>query len=65
MIRADLLKIFRPQGGLSTWSKATFVTRACAYFKVDVEFSSNSAARDTDVILAISRPYVDDRMILD
>ena len=38
MTRNDLLKVFRTEGGLSTGLKRTYVSRECAYFKVDVEF---------------------------
>ena len=70
MTREDLLKIFRTEGGLSTPLHRTFVSRECAYFKVDVEFEAvgrpdrDSDGRVTseedprDIIVKISRPYL-------
>src|SRR5215472_8114369 len=70
MTRDDLLKVFRTEGGLSTGLHRTFVSRNCAYFKVDVEFQAvgrpdrDSDGRVTleedarDVIVQISRPYL-------
>ena len=70
MTRADLLKVFRTEGGLSTGLHRTFVSRDCAYFKVDVEFQAvGRADRDSDgrvtleenprdIIVKISRPYL-------
>jgi len=70
MTRDDLLKIFRTEGGLSTRLHRTFVSRDCAYFKVDVEFQAvgrpgrDSEGRVTleegprDTIVKISRPYL-------
>jgi hypothetical protein len=67
MTRADLLKVFAVQGGLSTNSNATFVSRTCPYFKVDVWFSvvSGVAEHPNDIIGRMSRPYVDTRLIID
>lgn len=70
MTRDDLLKVFRTEGGLSTGLHRTFVSRECAYFKVDVEFQAvgrpdrDSDGRVTleedarDIIVKISRPYL-------
>jgi hypothetical protein len=70
MTRDDLLKVFRTEGGLSTGLYRTFVSRDCAYFKVDVEFQAvgrpdrDSEGRVTleegshDTIVKISRPYL-------
>lgn len=70
MTRADLLKIFTTEGGLSTGLHRTFVSRDCPYFKVDVDFravgrpSRDGQGRVTlvednrDVIVSISRPYL-------
>ena len=70
MTRDDLLKVFRTEGGLSTGLHRTFVSRDCAYFKVDVEFQAvGRADRDSDgrvtleedsrdIIVKISRPYL-------
>ncbi len=70
MTREDLLKMFRTEGGLSTGLHRTFVSRDCAYFKVDVEFKAvGRPDRDDDgrvtlvedlrdIIVKISRPYL-------
>jgi hypothetical protein len=71
MTRDDLLKVFRTEGGFATGLHRTFVSRDCGYFKVDVEFRTvgrpdrNSDGRVTleerpaDVIVKISRPYLE------
>lgn len=70
MTRDDLLKVFRTEGGISTGLRRTFVSRDCAYFKVDVEFQAvgrpdrDSDGRVTleedarDIIVKLSRPYL-------
>ena len=70
MTREDLLKVFTTEGGLSTGLHRTYVSQACAYCKVDVEFRAvGRADRDgdgrvtlgedlRDVIVKISRPYL-------
>ena len=70
MTREELLKTFTTEGGLSTGLHRTFVSRDCAYFKVDVEFKPvgrpdrDGNGRVTleedprDVIVEISRPYL-------
>lgn len=70
MTRDDLLKVFRNEGGLSTGLHRTYVSRDCAYFKVDVQFQAvGRPERDTDgrvtlaedgrdIIVKISRPYL-------
>ena len=71
MTRADLLKVFTTEGGLSTGLDRTYVYRECPYIKVDVEFEPvGRPARDgegrvtlvetdEDVIKKISKPYLD------
>lgn len=71
MTRADLLKVFTTEGGLSSSLHRTFVYRECPYIKVDVEFEPvGRPARDTDgrvtlveadedVISKISKPYLE------
>jgi hypothetical protein len=71
MTRADLLKVFTTEGGLSTGLNRTYVYRGCSYIKVDVEFEPvGRPARDTegrvtlveaneDVIKRISKPYLE------
>ena len=70
MTRADLLKVFTTEGGLSTGLTRTYVYRECPYIKVDVEFepvgrpARNAEGRVTlvesgeDVIRTISKPYL-------
>ncbi len=69
--RADLLKIFTTEGGLSTGLNRTYVYRQCPYIKVDVEFEAvGRPARDAegrvtldednrDRIKSISKPYLE------
>jgi len=71
MTRADLLKVFTTEGGLSTGLDRTYVYRKCPFIKVDVEFEAvGRPARDKDgrvtlveaggdVIKKISRPYLE------
>jgi hypothetical protein len=70
MTRTELLKLFRTEGGFSNGLERRFVSRDCAYFKVDVEFEAvgrpghDSDGRVTveedprDIIVKISQPYV-------
>ena len=70
MTRADLLKIFTVEGGLSTGLQRTFVSQQCPYFKVDVTFRAvgrpekDHDGRVTltedqrDEIVSISTPYL-------
>ena len=71
MTRADLLKVFTTEGGLSTALSRRYVYRGCPYIKVDVEFEPvGRPARDADgrvtmveadgdVIKRISKPYLE------
>ena len=71
MTRKDLLAVFTTEGGLSTGLSRTFVSRACPYFKVDVEFEAvGRPNRDRDgritliedprdIIVKCSRPYLE------
>lgn len=72
MTRADLLKVFSPEGGgLYTGLSRTYVFRGCIYIKVDVEFepvgrsATDDEGRatliesDKDVIKEISKPYLE------
>lgn len=71
MTRADLLKVFTTEGGLSTGLQRTYVSRSCPYFKVDATFRAvgrpdkDAEGRVTlvedsrDEILSISRPYLE------
>lgn len=63
--RAELLKVFAEEGGISTRTSRTYVYRECRYIKVDVEFKPARDAengRDEDAgdeVVKISRPYLD------
>ena len=49
MTRADLLKVFTTEGGLSTGLNRTYVYRECQYIKVDVDFEPvGRPARDAE-----------------
>lgn len=68
--RRAVLTVFTTEGGLSTGLRRTYVSRDCPYFKVDVEFQAvgrpnrDADGRETlvegdeDIILEISRPYL-------
>ena len=70
MTRADLLRVFTAEGGLSTGLQRTYVSRDCPYFKVDVEFQAvGRPGRDKegrvtlvednqDIIIKMSQPYL-------
>jgi len=70
MTRGDLLKVFTIEGGLSTGLQRTYVSQACPYFKIDVQFKAVGRPdhdtdgrvtldeNDQDVIVKISRPYL-------
>src|SRR5215469_17669901 len=60
MTRADLMKVFTTEGGLSTTSQRTYVYRQCPYVKVDVRFAASSRDKElpTDEIIEVSRPYL-------
>jgi len=61
--RAELLKVFTTEGGLSTAIHRTFVHRHCPYIKVDVDFTlSDPKRRDerpADIVTKISKPYLE------
>jgi len=63
MTRADLLKVFMEEGGLSTRNSRNYVYRKCPLFKVTVEFKSvgeqSGFPEDPkDVITKISTPFL-------
>ena len=59
MTRADLLKVFTEEGGLSTAASRTYVYQECPYIKVDVKFDAPTGHElPTDKIVEISRPYL-------
>jgi len=63
--RAELMKVFTIEGGLSTAAHRTFVHRHCPYIKVDVDFTLSDPKqpgleeRPTDTVSKISKPYLD------
>jgi len=65
MTRAELLKVFATEGGISTAAHRTFVYRGCPYVKVDVEFTLSEPKqnvleeRPTDTISHLSKPYLE------
>lgn len=70
MTRAQLLKVFTTEGGLSTTQARTYVYRECPYIKVDVTFKiEGRPERDAegrltseeslqDTIVTITKPYL-------
>ena len=65
MTRADLAKVFKPEGGFSSarLQSGTYIYRESPYIKVDVEFSlaagkESGMQSPNDIITSISRPYV-------
>lgn len=70
MTRADLLRVFTTEGGLSTRDTEQFVYRRCPYIKVIVNFRRPDDADDNwgaapdeewagDVIQSISKPFLE------
>jgi|SRR5947209_15292046 len=65
MTRADLLKVFVEEGGISSRTTETFAYRECPYFKVNVQFEpvgdvhGNDSGSHGDKIVNISKPYLD------
>jgi hypothetical protein len=68
MKRAELLKTFTTEGGLSSAMHRSFVYRGCPYIKVDVEFTLSEPGqtvleeRPADTINKISKPYLEWRI---
>ena len=66
MTRCDLLQVFRTEGARPTFimagpqpvSRETFVSQDCPYFRIDVEFASTASVLNQDVIVKVSKPYV-------
>ena len=62
--RAELMKIFTTEGGISNAKQRTFPHRHCPYIKVDVQFNltdpKQSVVKElpTDTITKISQPYL-------
>jgi hypothetical protein len=65
MTRAQLLKMFTTEGGISTAIHQTYVYIRCPYIKVDVDFKLSEPKqgvleeKPTDTVTRISRPYLD------
>ena len=65
MTRAELLKVFTAEGGLSTAKHRTFVYRHCPYVKIDVDFTLSDPKQNileerlTDSISNVSKPYLE------
>jgi hypothetical protein len=66
MTRWDLLQVFRTEGARQTFRmegapsvlRETFVSQDCPYFKIVVEFQPNLGGVNRDVIVKVSKPYV-------
>jgi len=70
MTRWDVLKVFRTEegvapiftiGGVPSTSpgfRETFVSQDCPYFKIDIEFAGHDNIPNRDVIVKVSKPYV-------
>lgn len=63
MTRADLNKVFTPEGGFYAASAETYLYRGCPYFKVTVAFQVLGPGNEypenpKDKILSISEPVV-------
>ena len=61
MTRADLLKVFTTEGGLSTQTRRRFAHSRCPYIKVNVEFARTESKQEqpTDTITKISKPFLE------
>jgi len=65
MTRADLLKVFKEEGGLSTRTWQRFPYHECPYIKVEVEFEpvgeleSKGSYGPRDKIIKISKPFLE------
>ena len=70
MTRAELLKVFNEEGGISTRTWRRYAYHDCPYIKVDVEFeavgepATSLSESPRDKIIKISKPFLE-RMILD
>jgi hypothetical protein len=64
MTRADILKDFRTEGGISSRRSNHYVYKRCPYIKIDVTFllapgESLTKEAATDKIATVSRPYLE------
>jgi hypothetical protein len=60
---ADVVKVFRRDGGLSSVTKHRFVLILCPFLKIDIEFEDTSGVKvrypvpDTARVARVSKPY--------
>ena len=65
MTKADLLKVFMPDGGMQWNPTRRFVLRSCNLIKVDVTFQQSEGTHSTNlparelIIKSISKPYLE------
>jgi hypothetical protein len=65
MMRSDLLRLFKEEGGISNRAWRRYVYRECRYIKVDVEFELVEEPQDkltqhpSDKIAKISKPFLE------
>jgi len=65
MTRAQLLKVFKEEGGISTRKWRRYAYRDCPYIKVDVEFEvvgepgAGLSESPKDKIIKISKPFLE------
>jgi hypothetical protein len=65
MTRADLLRVFKEEGGISTRTRRRYVYHDCPYVKVDVEFEPVGEPENKlrqsprDKIIKISKPFLE------
>ena len=67
MTRWDVLHVFRTEEGVRRLTmedgppelrRETFISQDCRYFRIDVEFKEGLPPRNNDVIVKVSKPYV-------
>jgi len=58
MTRSDLESIMTTEGGISTREQRTYVYKGCPYIKVDAVFAPKGANIEDDVLVSVSRPYL-------
>ncbi len=70
--RADLLRVFEPGGGLSTWSSETFWYKKFRHIQVEVEFTSDKEHDDVrvlddldDMIVSLTAPHFVESVVAD
>ena len=64
MVRSDLERDFQEEGGLSTFTQRTYVSRLCGQMKINVMFADHGRSRATcwresvGSGISVSRPYL-------